>query len=75
VFYLLLLRKSKHKEFVVDYCVIDEREIGSEVYWNDPDDGGCSGWRIIQELKTEDVVVLSEMDGTGYTEAYIHELT
>ena len=52
----------------MDYCVIDEREIGSEVYWND-------GWRIIQEIKTEDLVVLSEMDGTGYTEAYIHELT
>jgi len=53
---------------------IDDRTVDSEVYWNDPDEGKCSGWRIIQEVKSEDVVVLSEMDGTGYTEAYINEL-
>ena len=44
--------------------------IGSEVYWNDPDNGICSGWRIIECQIDEETVRFT--DGT---EAYIKELS
>lgn len=52
-----------------------ELDIGSEVYWNDPDNGQCSGWRIIQEFHNEEIVVLTDEQGVETTEAFIHELT
>ena len=49
--------------------------VGAEVYWNDPDNGECSGWRIIQEIISEDVVLLTNEKRNEYTEAYITELS
>lgn len=49
-------------------------EQGAEVYWNDPDNDHCSGWRVIQDFVNEDVVLLADENGS-VTEAYIEELS
>ncbi len=49
-------------------------DIGAEVYWNDPDDGACSGWYIIQSIKNNDTVVLTNESGESMTEVHISEL-
>lgn len=48
-------------------------DIGAEVYWNDPDDGECSGLRTIQSFKTDEIVILTDESGS-ITEAHISEL-
>ena len=50
-------------------------DIGTEVFWNDPDNGKCSGWRIISEIINDEIVALTDLDGNGYTEVLISELS
>ena len=52
----------------------DEVHVGAEVYWNDPDDGLCSGYYIVVEFRSYDVVLLKNHSGSE-TEAYCHELS
>jgi len=50
------------------------KQIGAEVYWNDPDDGIYSGYREIKAFVGETIVFLEDEDGS-VTEAFITELT
>jgi hypothetical protein len=50
-------------------------DIGTEVFWNDPDNEKCSGWRIISGIVNDEVVALTDLDGNCYTEALISELS
>jgi hypothetical protein len=57
----------------------DELHIGAEVYWNDPDEGICSGHRIVKSFTHvfntgETIVVLTDEEGS-VTEAFLTELT
>lgn len=60
---------------VRQYAFVKE---GAEVIWNDPDDGACSGPKIVKRCvfyRDEDsTVLLVNPDGTGETEAYYSEL-
>jgi len=47
--------------------------IGDEVYWNDPDEGKCSGVYKIKEFRDLTVVVLGLDDGTE-VEAFFDEV-
>jgi hypothetical protein len=46
--------------------------IGQAVYWNDPDNGLCSGYGTIADIQG-DIIVLA-MDDGGEVEAYVTEL-
>ena len=48
-------------------------KIGSRVYWDDPDDGICSGSGVVSGIDGE--VVSLVMDDGGEVEAYRSELT
>lgn len=49
-------------------------QIGDEVYWNDPDDGMCSGvFKIVEFIN--DTVVLLRNDSGSETEAFLNELS
>jgi hypothetical protein len=48
--------------------------IGAEVYWNDPDDGICSGWYEIEEVIDEETFRLKNESGSE-VEALIEELS
>lgn len=47
--------------------------IGAEVYWNDPDNGECSGWYEIIEFISDNIVQLKNEAGSE-VEAFINEL-
>ena len=48
---------------------------GDEVFWNDPDEGLCSRYIIIQTIEVKgDIVVIQEDDGTTL-ECFAEELT
>ncbi len=48
-------------------------KVGSRVYWDDPDDGICSGAGVVSGIDGE--VVSLVMDDGGEVEAYRSELT
>jgi hypothetical protein len=54
-------------------------KIGARVYWNDPDEGVCSGFGVIvdapptDELE-EDSIISLKMDDDGEVEAWLYEL-
>jgi hypothetical protein len=62
----------KPKETVM---IEQTEQIGAEVYWNDPDNGNCSGWKVIRKFVSEDVVLLTDEEGAAITEAYVDELS
>jgi len=45
-----------------------------EVYWTDPDDGLCSGWYTIRTFISEEIVLLTNEEGSE-VEAFVHELS
>ena len=47
--------------------------IGDEVFWNDPDEGTCSGYGKVTEVNGE-IYSIKKNDG-GELEAFEHELT
>ena len=48
---------------------------GDEVFWNDPDEGLCSRYLIIQTIEVKgNIVVIQEDDGTNL-ECFAEELT
>ena len=48
---------------------------GDEVFWNDPDEGLCSRYIIIQTIEVKgDIVIIQEDDGTTL-ECFAEELT
>jgi hypothetical protein len=57
-----------------DNLTINDLHEGAEVYWNDPDDGICSGWYIIEKAITDEIVLLRN-DAGSELEAYISELS
>jgi hypothetical protein len=46
--------------------------IGDEVYWEDPDEGICSGYGTIIQVNG-DIYSIKKHDG-GELEAFVHEL-
>jgi len=52
----------------------EEIHEGAEVYWNDPDAGICSGYYTVYRFLNDDVVVLTNKQGS-LVEAFIHELS
>tara|TARA_B100000579_G_C22228955_1_gene575149 strand:- start:380 stop:532 length:153 start_codon:yes stop_codon:yes gene_type:complete len=48
-------------------------EIGSEVYWNDPDENTCSGFGTIKEIKGE--IYTLKMDNGNELQAFKQELS
>ena len=50
-------------------------EVGDRVYWEDPDDGLCSGFRTVVAVGVPDgeQSVTLEEDGGGLVEAYARE--
>jgi len=48
---------------------------GDEVYWNDPDDGLCSKWLLIETIDIEDgIAYILDCDGS-YLECGVSELS
>jgi len=45
-------------------------EQGAEVYWNDPDNGQCSGWRVIQDFVNEDIARHANADEANELAVY-----
>ena len=62
-------------ENVQKYAFVQE---GAKVIWNDPDEGACSGPKIVKKCTCyydqDSTVLLANEDGTGETEAYYREL-
>lgn len=50
----------------------DGPQVGSQVYWNDPDGGICSDGATVIEIKGD--IYCLETHGGSYVEAYAHEL-
>lgn len=69
------IEKLRLFEDVQKYAFVQE---GATVIWNDPDDGLCSGPKVVKSCtcyRDEDsTVLLVNPDGTGETEAYYSEL-
>ena len=53
--------------------------VGQRVYWDDPDEGSCSGYGTVVELQyepvDEDTIVSLKMEDEAEVEALPHELT
>ncbi|KWN05894.1 hypothetical protein WT83_27820 [Burkholderia territorii] len=55
--------------------------VGDDVFWNDPDEGICSGRRVIAEISSESGVIESDetmvrlAENGSFTEAYAGELS
>jgi len=62
-------------ENVKKYAFVQE---GATVIWNDPDDGACSGPKIVKSCTyyydEDSTVLLANEDGSGETEAYYSEI-
>jgi len=73
---LLLLERNQEREFLMDMNPEHDLElhVGAEVYWNDPDDGVCSGFYEIVEFRN-DIYVLLKNEAGSETEVFIHELS
>ena len=52
-----------------------ELDIGSEVYWDDPDGGLCSGYYIVKRIVSDTILVLTDESYTSEVEVFIHELS
>lgn len=48
---------------------------GDRVWWDDPDDGACSGPHTVQHAVEGDEIISITPDGKGVTEVYANELT
>jgi len=48
--------------------------IGKVIYWNDPDDGLCSGYYEVISICDNDIVMLQNEEGSE-VEAFISELS
>lgn len=46
---------------------------GDVVFWHDPDDGECSGVRKVLDVR-DDMIVLTDLEGNGITEALSDEV-
>lgn len=68
-------RKQRLYENVEKYKFVQE---GATVLWNDPDDGACSGPKVVKSCTyyydEDSTVLLMNEDGSGETEAYYSEL-
>lgn len=53
---------------------IHDLHVGSEVFWNDPDAGICSGWYTIEEVVNDEVLRLRNEAGSE-VEVYVQELS
>lgn len=49
-----------------------EVAVGDRIYWNDPDDGACSGLGVVTEIKGEGVWI--KKDGGGTVACVVSEL-
>ena len=52
---------------------IDELHVGAEVFWNDPDDGICSGMFKVTKIISDDIIQLQNDEGS-VIEAFVSEV-
>jgi hypothetical protein len=54
---------------------INDIHIDAEVYWNDPDNGECSGYYKVVDILSDEIVVICPLNSYGRTEVFISELS
>jgi hypothetical protein len=55
---------------------VEELHVGAEVFWNDPDEGICSGYYKVHHISTDEIIIITPLDGSGgITEVFIWELS
>jgi hypothetical protein len=54
---------------------VSEFKTGDRVWWDDPDDGACSGPHTIAHAVKGDEIISITPDGKGVTEVFANELT